>query len=144
VQRVGLAKTHKTASSTVQNLLLRWGLRSAWNFALHSTGSHLGPPTDQYRLDRPFQAAWLGAAPWRAMVEEQGYNCLTLHTMWSQQEVEKVLGGGGEAVRYITILRDPVDQFESLYSFVHFEKKFNMNIEEFVSAYVVPGKKVSG
>ena len=55
VQRVGFAKTHKTASSTVQNILLRWGLHSSWQFALYKSGSHLGRPASQYVLTEPFQ-----------------------------------------------------------------------------------------
>ena len=67
------------------------------------------------------------------MAKMEGYQAVVLHTMWSQQEVEKVLGKGAI---YITILRDPVDQFESLYSFAHFESKLHENIEGFVRKYV--------
>ena len=55
VDKIGFAKTHKTASSTVQNIFLRWGLNQGWNFALLSSGSHLGPPNNQYVLNKPFQ-----------------------------------------------------------------------------------------
>ena len=54
-EKVGFAKTHKTASSTVQNIFLRWGLNQDWNFALLTSGSHLGPPNNQYVLNQPFQ-----------------------------------------------------------------------------------------
>lgn len=54
------------------------------------------------------------------MAKKEGYQAFVLHTMWDQEEVEQVLGKGAT---YITILRDPVDQFESLYSYSHFEKK---------------------
>ena len=54
-EKVGFAKTHKTASSTVQNIFLRWGLNQGWNFALLTEGSHLGPPNNQYVLNQPFQ-----------------------------------------------------------------------------------------
>ena len=54
-EKVGFAKTHKTASSTVQNIFLRWGLNQGWNFALLTAGSHLGPPNNQYVLNQPFQ-----------------------------------------------------------------------------------------
>ena len=54
-RKVGFAKTHKTASSTVQNIFLRWGLNQGWNFALLTEGSHLGPPNNQYVLNQPFQ-----------------------------------------------------------------------------------------
>ena len=54
-EKIGFAKTHKTASSTLQNIFLRWGLNQGWNFALLAEGSHLGPPNNQYVLDQPFQ-----------------------------------------------------------------------------------------
>lgn len=131
--KIGFAKTHKTASSTVQNIFLRWGLEQGWNFALLTSGSHLGPPNNQYVLDQPFQASWLRGVPWADMAEVKGYQAFVLHTMWSQEEVEQVLGKGGA---YITILRDPVDQFESLYSYSHFETKLHVDIEGFVERYV--------
>ena len=59
VDKIGFAKTHKTASSTVQNIFLRWGLNQGWNFALLSSGSHLGPPNNQYVLNKPFQVLLL-------------------------------------------------------------------------------------
>jgi len=133
VSKVGFMKTHKTASSTVQNILMRYGLNSDWNFVMLSSGSHLGPPGNQYSLTRPFSSAWITDMPWHAMTEAQGYNIFALHTKWNQEEVEKVLGDGA---KYVTILRDPVDEFESLYNYVHFENIFHMNLEKFASSYV--------
>jgi len=141
IQKVGFAKTHKTASSTVQNILMRFVLHSQWNFVMYNAGSHLGPPRNQYRLDTPFQASWVDNTDWQGMVEEQGYNVMALHTMWDQQEVEKVLGNGSD-VRFITILRNPVDQFESMYNYVHFEETFHMDLETFINVYLKPGLKV--
>ncbi len=43
--------------------------------------------------------------------------------------------------------RDPVDQFESMYNYVHFEEKFSMGLEEFVDKYVrprLPVRRVNG
>ena len=67
------------------------------------------------------------------MAKIEGYQAVVLHTMWSQDEMQKVLG---EGAAYITILRDPVDQFESLYSYAHFETKLHENIDGFVRKYV--------
>ena len=67
------------------------------------------------------------------MAKKEGYQAVVLHTMWSQDEMQKVLG---EGAAYITILRDPVDQFESLYSYAHFETKLHENIDGFVRKYV--------
>ncbi len=42
----------------------------------------------------------------------------------------------------IFVLRDPVDQFESMYNYVHFESKLSLGLEEFVEKYVRPGLPV--
>lgn len=139
VNKVGFMKTHKTASSTVQNILMRYGREHEWNFVMMKEGNHLGPPGNQYVLSRPFQSAWVKNVPWSRMVAAQGYNALVFHTMWNQKEVESLLGNGA---RYFTILRDPVDQFESMYNYVHFEQKFGLDLEEFVEQYVRPGLPV--
>ena len=67
------------------------------------------------------------------MANEEGYQAVVLHTIWNQEEVEQVLG---KDATYITILRDPVDQFESLCSYSHFETKLHVDIEGFVKRYV--------
>ena len=67
------------------------------------------------------------------MALAQGYDVFALHTKWDQAEVEKVLGDGAV---YVTILRDPVDQFESMYNYLHFEEEFKTDLEGFVKNYV--------
>jgi len=86
----------------------------------------------------------VGSVPWGRMAGTQGYNMLALHTKWDQGEVRKVLGDSGQYTKgtYFTILRDPVDQFESLYNYVHFDKTFHMDLEEFVWKYVAAHKAV--
>ena len=58
ITKIGFAKTHKTASSTIQNILMRFGMNSGWNFVLPSAGSHLGPPRHQYQLTVPYNSSW--------------------------------------------------------------------------------------
>ena len=135
-------KTHKTASSTVQNILFRFGLNSGWNFVLPDRGSHLGPPEHQYQLTVPYNSSWYQEVPWAAMARQQGYNIFALHTKWSQSQVAKVLGSSGGDTKYITILRNPVDNFESLYNYVHFNQTFKVNLEEFVYKYIEKRRKV--
>merc|ERR1719334_2879587 len=67
------------------------------------------------------------------MAEQQGYNAFALHSMWNKQEVSRLLGD--DAV-YFTILRNPVDAFESLYNYFHFEEKFHMDLENFTHTYI--------
>ena len=133
ISKIGFMKTHKTASSTVQNILMRFGLNSNLNFAMLSEGTHLGPPKNQYTLNQKFSRTWLQGVPWKAMTETVGYDIFALHTKWDQKEVESVLGPGA---KYVTILRDPVTAFESLYNYMHFHKKFKMDIETFVEKFI--------
>ena len=140
--KVGFMKTHKTASSTVQNILFRFGLNSGWNFVLPDRGSHLGPPEHQYQLTLPYNSSWYQEVSWAAMAQQQGYNIFALHTKWSQDQVAKVLGSRGGDTKFITILRNPVDNFESLYNYVHFNQTFKVNLEEFVYKYIEKRRKV--
>lgn len=141
ITKVGFMKTHKTASSTVQNIIMRYGMHSEWNFAMYGEGSHLGPPSQQYKLTRSFTASWLERVPWAEMVHQQGgYNVFALHTKWDQNEVERVLGRG--TAKYFTILRDPVAEFESLYNYAHFDKVFHMNLESFIHTFIGGGRRI--
>ncbi|XP_023344045.1 galactose-3-O-sulfotransferase 2 isoform X2 [Eurytemora carolleeae] len=142
--KVGFLKTHKTASSTLQNIIFRYGLEQNWNFVMYPEGSHLGPPYNQYNLNRPFNSTWMNQVPWKPLVDAQGYNAFSLHSMWSKKEVKKILG---EDAVYFTILRNPVDAFESLYNYVHFENNFKMNLETFIQLYIkndIPVRRVHG
>ena len=53
------------------------------------------------------------------------YSLLCLHTVFDKTEMEKVMGDG---TTYITILRDPVDVFESQYSFFHLAEFYGMSL----------------
>ena len=64
VEKFGFLKTHKTAGSTVQNILLRWGLTAGLNFVLPPSGNHLGPPDHPYQLTGAFSRSWYSQAEW--------------------------------------------------------------------------------
>jgi len=138
--KVGFSKTHKTASSTIQNIIFRAAAEKDWNVAMYESGTHLGPPSSQYALSTPFQSSWLDKVPWKPMIDEQGYNVFAFHTMWNKAEVEKVLGPGAV---YFTIIRSPIDEFESLYNYVRFEKQFHMNLETFTLNMVKRNQHIS-
>jgi len=56
---------------------------------------------------------------------------MCLHSTYNRQEMEKVMG---DNTYYVTILRDPVDVFESQYSYYKLWKHYGMNLEEFARA----------
>ena len=79
VPSVGFLKTHKCASSSVQNILLRWGVRHGLNFVLPPAGNYLREEEGQLRYSRDM----LATTPW----ERRGlqYHILCLHTVWDTQ-----------------------------------------------------------
>ena len=139
ISKVGFMKTHKTASSSVQNILLRYGMNSGWNFVFPARGNHLNNPLHGSKLIESFNGDWLKGVLWKPMTDQEGYNLFALHTKWSQKEVEKLLG---QSAKYITILRDPVENFESLYNYAHFSDTFKMNLEDFVHSYIEKNKTI--
>ena len=62
--KVGFMKTHKTASSTVQNVLLRHGLRLDLGFVFPARSNHLTNPNATWQMKDPFQVAFLDPVPW--------------------------------------------------------------------------------
>jgi len=119
VKKVAYLKTHKCASTTVQNILLRFALENELNVVLPASGNYLG-------RDRKYQRFMIGNTPWeRAGLE---YNIFCLHTIWNQDEVNKTLGEGAV---YITMLRDPIDVFESLWNYAAMHTFYHMSLEKF-------------
>ena len=53
----------------------------------------------------------------------------TLHNRWNYVEV---VGLMGRTVRTFTVVRQPVDLFESLYSYANLNKTFGLSLKEFV------------
>ena len=49
----------------------------------------------------------------------------------------------GPGAKYVTILRDPVDNFESLYNYVHFSDTFHLNLEQFAQQLVAKNKPIA-
>ena len=56
------------------------------------------------------------------------YDIFALHSIWNKGEVERTLGPG---TTYITILRDPVELFESLWVYAGLEKYYQIDLESF-------------
>jgi len=119
VKKVAYLKTHKCASTTVQNILLRHALANNLNVVLPASGNYLG-------RGRKYQRAMISNTAWEMAGLE--YDIFCLHTMWNQDEVNKTLGDG---TVYITMLRDPVDVFESLWNYSGMRSFYHMDLEKF-------------
>ncbi|KAK2704382.1 hypothetical protein QYM36_016695, partial [Artemia franciscana] len=119
-RKVGFLKIHKCASSTIQNIFLRHAYLNNINVAVppEEYNNYLGNP-------HHFEAKLLKNSPGHY----GGFEMFLLHTRWDHQEVSKVLGPN---TFYVTILRHPVDLFESLFAYGHLDKFYGGSLVEFI------------
>jgi len=120
-------KAHKCASSTVQNILMRYGVEEGLDLALPKTGNYLGNPV-------PFNRSMI---PKELSTPDGKYNIFTHHTRYNRGEMEAVLR---TPVVFVTILRDPADLYESLYSFYRLDTKHNLTLAQVISKKTVPSQ----
>lgn len=97
-------KTHKTASSTILNILFRFGEKHRLRFALPNRRNDFFYPS-------PFQGSQV-----KDYRRGECFNIICNHMRFDRREVAKLLPPGAV---YITILRDPVDLFESSFNYYH-------------------------
>ncbi|XP_038064626.1 galactosylceramide sulfotransferase-like [Patiria miniata] len=94
-------KTHKTASSTLQNIVCRWGERNNLTFAL---------PTTRVHIEYPMTREGLVKSP------SGTYNILANHARFEPKAFNDIMSPDSV---YITILRHPHQQYESYYNYFH-------------------------
>lgn len=100
VNNVLFLKVHKTGSSTVTNILNRYGDERDLIFAL--------PTEDSFHWPRRFEASYattFGGTP-NILCNHARYNRAPMHFLFPK-----------ETTRYITILRDPSAQLESVFNY---------------------------
>ncbi|XP_077516313.1 galactosylceramide sulfotransferase-like isoform X1 [Amblyomma americanum] len=111
---VCFVKTHKCASSSVQNVLLRYGESHGLRFVLPPRTNYLGHP-------RPFH---------RSMAAPSGrppFDVLAHHARFRESEMRAVLRPGAA---FVTIVREPAALFESLYSYYDLQAKTRLSLEQ--------------
>ncbi|XP_038049243.1 galactosylceramide sulfotransferase-like [Patiria miniata] len=102
-------KVHKTGSSTLQNIFLRYGQRHKLTFVLPPQGHHLGfPDFFDHRHMLP--------------VENGVYNIFCHHARFSQVVMDIMPPNS----IYISILRDPVHVFESAFTYFKIDHRIGM------------------
>lgn len=103
-ENIMFMKTHKTASSTILNILLRFGEKHRLKFAFPDGRNDFFYPSpflcSQVKDYRPGDC----------------FNIVCNHMRFNYREVAKLLP---EDTVYISILRDPVDLFESSFHYYH-------------------------
>ncbi|XP_061589356.1 galactosylceramide sulfotransferase [Cololabis saira] len=106
-------KTHKTASSTILNILFRFGEKHELKFAFPDGRNDFFYPSpflrSQVKNYRPGDC----------------FNIVCNHMRFSHEEVAKLLPPDA---MYITILRNPVDLFESSFHYYHRAVPFTWSI----------------
>jgi len=79
-----------------------------------------------FSLDDPFTTDM--AVKYPAWNPNHTFDIFTFHSIWNAPEVDKLIPKPSARV---TLLRDPVDLFESGYVYMGLEKKKGKNINEF-------------
>lgn len=110
-------KTHKCAGSSIQNILMRYGDSHKLTFVLPKNGNYLGHPA-------PFSKTMV------AQPRLRSYNILAHHTRLDYQEIQSIMPKDSV---YITIVRDPIEVFESAYSYYAFGSYLGGNLHKFIS-----------
>ena len=102
-QKVAFAKTHKTGGSTVQNIFLRYGWKNNLTFVVPKARTWM------FNFKMSFNAKLAHTYPlWN---RANTYDIFTFHSVWNYKEVRKLIPKSP----VVTILRDPVNAFESGY-----------------------------
>ncbi|KAF0300935.1 Galactosylceramide sulfotransferase [Amphibalanus amphitrite] len=122
---IAFLKTHKCASTTVQNILFRFGLRHNLTFVLPRQGNYLG-------RREPFRAELVRHLPWHPL----GYNILAVHNRWDHGQVASVMPAN---TTFVTALRDPEAVFRSMYAYVEHDRF--MPLDEFLEQEPIPEER---
>ncbi|XP_064464654.1 galactosylceramide sulfotransferase-like isoform X2 [Ornithodoros turicata] len=105
-------KTHKCASSSIQNIMLRFGDGHDLSFVLPPASNYLGHPAPFHRSMAP------------TLANTSGYfDLLVHHARFNEAEMRHVLAPGA---KFVTIVREPAELFESLYSYYDLVKQFRV------------------
>ncbi|KAK4010378.1 hypothetical protein OUZ56_019524 [Daphnia magna] len=104
VRKFIFMKNHKCASSTVENIIFRFALKNELNLVLPEKGNYLS-------TTELFDRASLSATKWRDL----NFDIFSLHNRWNKKEVVELLR---EEVPTFTIIREPVEVFESMFHYL--------------------------
>ena len=120
-KKVAFLKTHKCASTSIQNILLRFGRKHDLNFVLPVKGNILGNHV-------PFHRDMIKGTLW----EEANltYDMFLVHTRWKHSQISSILEDKGDVI-YISIVRDPVELFRSWWDYQRLDKRYKKTLEEY-------------
>ena len=110
VNNILFLKTHKTGSSTVTNILNRYGDTRDLRFAVPASEKSYSFYWPQPFLPKFTRPVW--RTP-NILCNHARYNKITMNWLFPK-----------ETTRYITMLREPTQHFESVFNFFHLGKRF--------------------
>ncbi|RWS21474.1 galactosylceramide sulfotransferase-like protein, partial [Leptotrombidium deliense] len=108
-------KTHKCASSSVQNIFMRYGYNHDKTFVLPAKGNYLGHPSLFRKSLVPAPSAFGGE-----------YNILTHHSRLDYQQMKSLMP---EDTVFVSIVRNPISLFESMFGYYNLEKFYHFKLE---------------
>lgn len=111
-------KMHKCSSSTIQNILMRYGDSHDLNFVLPPKGNYLG--------GGPFTSKGMLKFP----VKE--YNIFCHHTRFNYKGMSEVMP---KNTVWTTIIREPVGMFESTFSYRNLKSAFKIKSPDPLAAF---------
>ncbi|CAM1306313.1 Uncharacterised protein r2_g1607 [Pycnogonum litorale] len=113
-KNVMFLKTHKCGSTSVQNVIIRKAYKSNLKIGI----------VKGLNLTMPFVSDML-------LFKNRKYNVICQHLVFNENEIEAAMEPNP---LYVSIVRDPATQFESLYHYLNMIGVLNMNLSTFVSS----------
>ncbi|XP_072024100.1 LOW QUALITY PROTEIN: galactosylceramide sulfotransferase-like [Amphiura filiformis] len=106
-------KMHKCGSSTLQNILFRYGEKHDLDFVLPAVGNYLADG-----IRSPFDKRFMLPFPTKE------YNILCCHSRFSEKGMEEVMPQDSV---YVSILREPVSMYESIFTYIKYNAIYHIN-----------------
>ena len=142
-------KTHKCASTSVQNILLRYAIKHNLNIVLPEKEAtdrwNLNDGYSVYdRIGNPVQPQFRRNLIKNTVWEKTNlkYHMFLLHTRWNHREISDVMNDQGkDDVFYFSILREPVSVYRSYWDYFQLSNVYNQTLDEYaktiISKYVI-------
>ena len=139
-KKIGFLKTHKCASSSIQNVLLRFVIKNKLNVVLpeKTNVNYFGHDPMYERGEKNTQSVKFKRKMLENTTWEQAhlpYDVFLCHTQWDHDEISHVLNDIGDAF-YFSLLREPVAMFRSFWDFYKLYDDYKMSLEEYATKYI--------
>ena len=137
-KKIGFLKTHKCASTTVQNILLRYAIKHNLNVVLPETDANV-----EMSGDPMYHTYWNVNLPRNPISNEirKGlnlkYDMFVLHTRWNHRKISRNLNDQGKNdVFYFSILREPVEAYRSFFDYFKLSNQYSKTLDEYAKTVI--------